>query len=107
MKQAMWKVDPTGTFTFSDLSNPDQPFLFSPGPDSYWLKSLLQAHFSGQSVAIWQIEEYVIAETPFCSSHYKKVLKPMEQAGEINVMNPPHGRRKGTYADSMLRVRFI
>ncbi len=108
MKQAMWKVDPTGTFSFSDLSNPDQPFLFSPVPEYYRLETLLQAKFSGQVATVRQVEEYIVADTPFCSTHYKStVLKPMEQAGKIVIINPPLKRRMGTYADPSLQVRFI
>lgn len=108
MKQAMWKVDPTGTFSFSDLSNPDQPFLFSPVPEYYKLEALLQAQFSGKSVTVRQIEEYIIADTPFCSNQYKTaVLKPMEQAGKITIVNPPPKRKTGTYADPSLHIRFV
>lgn len=108
MKQAMWKVDPTGTFSFSDLSNPDQPFLFSPTPEYYRLEELLQAEFTGKTVTVRQIEEYIIAETPFCSNQYKTtVLKPMEQADKIKGVNPPPKRKMGTYADPSLQVHFV
>lgn len=106
MKQAMWKVDQTGTFSFSDLSNPDQPFLFSPVPEYYRLEVLLLSKFSGQIATVREIEEYIIANTPFCSIHYKRVLKPMEQAGKIKIVNPPPRRRAGTYANLNLQVRF-
>ena len=33
MKEAMWKVDPAGGFTFSDATNFDQAVLFQPEPD--------------------------------------------------------------------------
>jgi three-Cys-motif partner protein len=108
MKQAMWKVDPTGTFSFSDLSNPDQPFLFSPVPEYYRLEALLQSRFSGKSVTMREIEEYIIADTPFCSNQYKiTVLKPMEQTGKIAIVNPPPKRKMGTYPDSSLQVKFV
>ncbi len=95
MKQAMWKVDPTGTFSFSDLSNPDQPFLFSPVPEYYRLKALLQTQFSGKSVTVRQVEEYIIADTPFCSNRSQvTVLKPMEHEGQIKIVNPLPGRKR-------------
>jgi three-Cys-motif partner protein len=35
MKEAMWKVDPVGEFTFSDATNPNQSLLFNAPPQHH------------------------------------------------------------------------
>ena len=78
MKDAMWSVDQSGEFTFSDGTNPDQMLLF------------------------------VVEETAFRETHYKGVLKELElgsPAGVI-IVNAPSKRKKGTFADPTLRLRF-
>ena len=107
MKQAMWRVDPTGAYEFSDLTDSQQQVLFQPEPDYTLLRKMLQGHFHGKTATVQEIEDYVIAETPFHSSQYKKTaLKPMEQGGTIVPINPAVGRRAGTYADRSALFRF-
>ncbi len=36
MKEAMWKVDPTGNFRYSDRTNPQQRFLFDFSDEAFW-----------------------------------------------------------------------
>lgn len=97
MKEAMWKVDPHGNYTFSfrDTTNPNQIVLFEPEPDFTVLKEMLLEKFKGQSVSISDIEEFVLVETPFLKTHIKnKTLKPMLKSGEISVKRPS-GKKKG------------
>ncbi len=105
MKESMWKVDPTGTFEFSDNTNPNQLLLFSQ-PDYSILQRMLSDHFRGQTARVEEIEEYVITETPF----YKfknEALKPMEVDGRITVVSSDSRRRKGTFAEGKTRIRFL
>ena len=105
MKQAMWKVDSSGTYEFSDFSNPYQPWLLSHLDDSV-LQHTLSGYFKGQTVSVEEIEEYVIAETPF----YKfktEALKSMEATGQITVTSTDPKRRKGTFAEGKTRIRFF
>jgi three-Cys-motif partner protein len=104
MKESMWRVDPTGTFEFSDNTNPNQLLLFSQ-PDYSILQNMLSDHFNGQIATVEDIEEYVIAETPF----YKfksEALKPMEANGQITVISSDSKRRRGTFAEGKTRIRF-
>ena len=104
MKESMWKVDPTGTYEFSDNTNPNQLLLFSQ-PDYTVLQCMISGHFKGQSVSVEEVEEYVIAETPF----YKfknEALRPMESAGQITVISTNPRRRRGTFAEGKTRIRF-
>jgi len=92
----------------SDCTDPNQQVLFSPEPDYAYLKAMLQARFRNQTVTVADIENYVVAETPFHSSQYKtSVLKPMEAAGELAVTWAPPKRRAGTYKAPLMRVKIL
>jgi three-Cys-motif partner protein len=110
MKAAMWKVNESGEFEFSDATNPNQLVLFEAKPDFEQLKSQLVSRFSGQSPTVGAIEEFVLSGTPFRETHYKRqILRVMELAvpPEIEVINPKPGRKKGTFGDNNLRIRFL
>jgi len=105
MKEAMCKVDPTYTYEFSDFTNPDQPYLLS-HLDNTVLQQMLTDHLKGQTVSVEEVEEYVIADTPF----YKfktEALKPMETSGKIIAISSDPKRRKGTFADGKMPLRFL
>lgn len=104
MKKAMWSVDPSGGFRFSDKDDPSQIHLF----DEYTEQSLvdeLTRNFMGRTVAVSEIEAFVLSETP--AYKYKGPLKVMEDTERIRPINPSSNRRKGTFADGNLRVEFI
>lgn len=108
MKRAMWKVDPTGAYQFSDFTNPYQLFLFDQ-PDYTLLQSMLSNKFKGRTVSLQEIEEFVIGETPFFTFK-EKALRPMELAGKIEVqlLNPSARRGKGTFPGKKIRgIRFL
>lgn len=95
MKYAMWKVDPTGGVRFSDRLV-GQDVLFSEdelvtGP----LRDAILGHFRGRTVVVDDVEQFVLAETPYRESHYKKqVLRPLQDEGLITC---PGQKKKGTY----------
>jgi hypothetical protein len=108
MKEAMWKVDERSGLQFSDATNPDQEVLFSPEPDFADLKRRLVSKFAGQEVSVSEVEKFVLAETPYRETHYKKqVLKAMERAKppELQVTVAKKGRRAGSFPGGT-RVRF-
>jgi three-Cys-motif partner protein len=96
MKYAMWKVDPSGGVRFSDRLA-GQNVLFEEdhlvaGP----LRTAIVEEFAGQTVTVDAVEHFVLAETPYRETHYKKrVLKPLEDEGKL--MSPTVGRKRGTY----------
>ena len=107
MKAAMWKVDQSGEFRFSDATNPLQATLFSPKPDSETLSRAILARFMGTETAVADVEDFVLAETPFNNTHYKRqVLAPLEKAGKLVALDPPSGRRVGTFAVPQMMLRF-
>src|SRR5690606_35312196 len=97
----------TGEFAFSDATDPDQMVLFG-DPAVAVLQRQIVDRFSGQEVTVGQLEEFVLTETAFRETHYKKILKGLEtgQRQRLSVVNPPAGRRAGTYALPQLLLRF-
>ena len=106
MKEAMWKVDPTGEFTFSDATNPNQFVLFIKEPQLDILQSQIVGYFQGKEASIQEIEDFVIEKTAFRETHYKKVLKGIEHGGGLEVINPTPDRRRGTYRNHTMMLRF-
>lgn len=105
MKEAMARVDPTCTYLFSDFTDPNQLRLFNE-PNYAELQRLLGQHFRGRTVSIEEIEEYVIADTPFYK--YKaEALKVMEENKQIIVSSTDPKRRRGTYAEGKTSIRFL
>jgi three-Cys-motif partner protein len=109
MKEAMWSVDESGAFTFSDATNPDQMILFAKSPPFADLRRQILERFKGSEASVGEVEEFVLAETAFRETHYKvHVLKDLE--GQLppllEVINAQPGRRRGTFPDKSLRLRF-
>ncbi|QHZ55777.1 three-Cys-motif partner protein TcmP [Brevibacillus sp. FSL L8-0520] len=86
MKTAMWKADPQGNFTFRDTTNKGQMVLFEDEPDLSPLRRELLENFAGKTVSIETIEQFVITETAYLTSHIRrKTLTPLEKEGIISV----------------------
>ena len=109
MKEAMWKVDGSGGISFSDATDPNQLVLFGNEPQFDVLRSLILDRFQGQETTIAEIEKFVVTETAFRETHYKKqILRPLElsRPPALVAIDPPAKRQPGTYPDPELRVRF-
>ena len=104
MKDAMWVADPTGTYEFSDFTDPNQMLLFEAHPNFEALGRQLVEQFAGHIVTVGQVEEFVILRTAFKSTHYKGVLKKLEEEQQLQAI----GRigRRGTFADPSMQLRF-
>ena len=64
------------------------------------LQDHLAWRFAGRTVAIHEVVNYVIAETPYYSGQVKvKTLKPMQAAGRIT---SPNQRRTGQFPNGTL-----
>jgi hypothetical protein len=74
------------------------------------LRHQIVERFRGRETTVREVEEFVLAETAFRETHYKqgvlKVLEGEEPPG-LMVVKPPSNRRKGTYPDPSLRIRFL
>jgi hypothetical protein len=107
MKEAMWKVDQSGEFRFSDATNPKQILLLDPAPDFSALRRAIVERFAGTEATVADVEEFVLAETPFRETHYKKqVLAELEKAGRLVVVSTKAGRKARSYPDPAMRIRF-
>lgn len=79
MKDAMWKVDPTGSYRFTDKTNPNQSVMLVEESVNATLSELLQNHFSDRETVLGEeVEEYVIQHTIFRKKHKTQVLNYME-----------------------------
>jgi three-Cys-motif partner protein len=108
MKEAMWRVDESGEFTFSDATDARQLVIFEARPRLDVLREAIVGKFSGQTVTVNDVETFVVECTSFRETHYKKILKALESESPpgIHVIDPPVSRRPGTYADLSMRIRF-
>lgn len=109
MKEAMWRVDKSGLFQFSDATyNPSQPMLFEIEPKYSQLKKNLLKEFKGKSISITEIENFILTQTPFRETHYKKqILGPMEKSQPSEIEVKCEGkRRKYTFPPQCI-VKFL
>jgi three-Cys-motif partner protein len=106
MKEAMWKADPAGDFTFSDATVSTQLQLFEKKPDLRALERALVSAFEGSEPSIADIETFVVERTPFRETHYKPLLAELEKKGRLEPVGPKPGRRRGTFSDATMRVKF-
>ncbi len=108
MKESMWKVDEAGEFTFCDATNPNQLTLFAQAPDFALLEQSILRRFAGSTATVEEVEQFVLADTPFRETHYKKqVLRQLELSKPPRITVLSSGtRRAGTFAASRARIRF-
>jgi three-Cys-motif partner protein len=96
MKKAMWKVDQTGGFSFSDRAGLGQLFLLRKYGEIQ-LESDMEKGLAGRTLSIQDIKEWVLTETP--AYLFKGALARLEKRGIASPIKPPTGRRPGTYPD--------
>lgn len=106
MKEAMWRVDESGSFRFSDATASQLALPFTKEPDFTALKREICKHFTGRVTTVGDVEEFVLADTPFHTGHYKRVLAELERGGGVAAVDPKPGRRTGTFADARMKLRF-
>ena len=104
MKQAIWKVDRTGSYTFRGAKS-GQSRLALP-VDHSGLRDDLRAEFGFGWVSVEQADEFVQGDrTRFHSGHLRKeTLRPLELERVIEVDRPGGGR--GFSPGKGIRLRF-
>ena len=109
MKDAMWKVDPDGDFTFSDKTDPHMETLFSADCTAD-VALLLEATFGALgSVKSDDLLSYVASETPYLEKHARSALKRLETDGRILVNETKADgkpRKRGTFPTGAV-VSFV
>ncbi len=65
MKDAMWRVDKTGAFRFSDRDDSNQQAMFlNGGYTQEWLASELSSRLIGKIMSVAAVKEFVLTQTP-------------------------------------------
>lgn len=109
MKEAMWKVDPLGEFSFSDATDPHQLVFFQRSYQDI-LKVDLRRRFARiADIPIGRVESYVIDDTAFLPKHMREVLPVLESEGHVSVADlkgDGKKRRKNTYPNDAL-ITFL
>lgn len=96
MKEAMWKVDPMGDFSFSDSTDPNQTLLYNLDPSMAPLAADMAVKFrsSGQ-VPVKGVETYVQDCTAYLRKHMGEALLQLETDGKLRVAeNKSDGKRR-------------
>lgn len=109
MKEAMWQVDRSGRFVFSDTEAGQGPRLIEDEPDFAQLRALITGRFAGSQVPIEEVEQFVVEQTKFLATHYKThVLRSMEKEDPpgIAATHPGGNRRRGSFPNGTM-VRFL
>src|SRR5947209_19674473 len=106
MKEAMWKIDESGEFRFSDTTDPNQLVLFEKEPNLPGLQKQIMSGCGGRDIRVGDIETFVLTETAFRERHYKGILKALEKDGRLIIVRAAQGRRIGTFGDPDMIVRI-
>ncbi|MBU1702083.1 MAG: three-Cys-motif partner protein TcmP [Candidatus Eisenbacteria bacterium] len=77
MKTAMWRLDETGNYSFSDGVDPDQATLFTSTPERDFAP-ILWERFRGQTVYSDEVLQYTWDKTAFLDKHAKGALRLLE-----------------------------
>ncbi len=80
MKEAMWKADPSGGFTFSVGADPDQQTLLGPNPETGFAPAL-HSQFTGRRVLWDEVEAFAEIHPTYLPTHARGALKLMESDG--------------------------
>ena len=85
MKKAMWNVDPSGNFRFSDAVDGGQTVLFDEEPAPQLLDNMLDKYGNRGRIRAGEIERWVLDETAFLRKHKTKALEKGEEEGAFYV----------------------
>lgn len=97
MKEAMWKVDQGGAFSFSDATNSDQMTIFTDEPNFEQLRREILAEFAGKAASVAEIEEFVLTRTAFRETHFKRQVLAKGEGRDFEVVRSKSDRRRGTF----------
>ncbi len=106
MKEAMWRVDPYGDFSFSDATAQGQSVLFGAEETAIpQLAETLRKRYTGQAnLKVLIMRKFVENETSFLAKHMKAALRQEETENRIMVSelkSDGKRRRKGSFPDEV------
>jgi three-Cys-motif partner protein len=101
MKKAMWNVDRSGSFEFSDKFASSLGKLFEYTDDN--LARDLHATFAGQELSVEDIQRFILTSTP--AYNFKTALEQMQRTGKLRPVTTQ--ARKFDFSEPTLVVHFI
>jgi three-Cys-motif partner protein len=101
MKRAMWDVDRSGSFEFSDKFASSMGKLFQYTDAD--LARDLHATFAGRELSVEDIQRFVLTSTP--AVNFKTALETMQRSGTLRPVTPQV--RKFEFSDPKQVVHFI
>ena len=103
MKEAMKKVDQTGSYNFSDAHvNQSTLFRFDK-PENY--SGMMYNNFKGKSIRYEEVRDFALNETPLINP--KGMLKDLEYKDFIIISSSDPKRRRGTFnEDKIEKITF-
>ncbi len=100
MKEAMWKVDPSGRFQFSDrAAAAGQLALFTSMPDLGPFKVKIRKAFGGKTLDVNELLQFAAEDPLYLQKHMRAVLCELEDQGKLTVVRAKANRRKHTFPD--------
>jgi three-Cys-motif partner protein len=103
MKEAMFKVDRRGTYTFSDLTDVNQTYLIDYTTEPHWIPDaakMVYDRFRGKSVSENEIHEFVITSTPFI--YRKSILRHLEKERPPKIVRVAGRQKKFSYPEGCI-----
>lgn len=94
MKRAMWSVDRSGGYEFSDKFVADTSSLFEFTEDR--LIEALATELVDRTMTVEQLREHVLLSTPACN--YFNAFKRLERDGRLRVVGAPQGRQACSFS---------
>lgn len=107
MKEAMWRVDRRGTYTFSDITDVNQKFLIDYSDEKHWLQQAADVifnEFKGQAKTVEEVHKFVVTETPYIFR--KSILKHLEKMEIPKIVDVSGRERRFTYPKGCY-IRFL
>jgi three-Cys-motif partner protein len=103
IKEAMYRVDKTGNYRFSDRTTPSQTTMLDYGVEAVWVAKAAELIFKAyrrapSPIPVTIIEKFVITRTPYVFR--KSILRHLEEKEKIvDVKIPKRKRRTGYFPD--------
>ena len=100
MKEAMWNVDSSGSYSFSDVTGFNQTYLMDFQKDPQWIQNaakVVYQRFRGQTIREEAIHRFVVVDTPFI--YRKSVLQSLEKSNPPKIINVSCRKRTYSYPE--------
>lgn len=103
IKNVMWRLDPGEGKSFSDATVEEQMVIFEESPDFDRLGEFIRDWAGDEPVAVSDIERFTVTETPFAASHWRRALKPIEERGELEIVESTRKQDKAYPEGTVVR----